>query len=86
MHDRNVLYTLAMFSIKAKAYNLARQVCDQLLGLRLPSKMRETLELASLTIRLKPPKDSDVSVAWLCAVCALLCHTNYIASTTPYEN
>lgn len=56
----NTLYALAKQSVKLGAYKLARYSYEKLQELHFPSRLLESIELGSLTIRSKPFHDREV--------------------------
>ncbi|KAF5403013.1 Intraflagellar transport protein [Paragonimus heterotremus] len=64
-----ILFTLAKHGRSLGAYKLARLIYERLQNLHLPQKMRQIVEMASLSIRTKPFVDSD-DVNVICYRCS----------------
>ncbi|XP_037539762.1 intraflagellar transport protein 122 homolog [Nematolebias whitei] len=95
----NTLYALAKQSRKLGAYKLARYSYEKLQELHFPSRLLESIELGSLTIRSKPFHDSeDLIEGMMCYRCStnnpflnsqgsvcINCRQPFIYSASTYE-
>lgn len=59
-HFSAVLYTLAKHGRALGAYKLTKQIHDRLQTMHLPSKMRDEVDLSSITLNSGPMIDSEV--------------------------
>ncbi|CAH8535112.1 unnamed protein product [Schistosoma rodhaini] len=64
-----VLYTLAKHGRTLGAYKLTKQIYDRLQTLHMPSKMRDEVDLASITLNSGPMIDSE-EISTMCYRCS----------------
>ncbi|CAH8503886.1 unnamed protein product [Schistosoma rodhaini] len=64
-----VLYTLAKHGRTLGAYKLTKQIYDRLQTLHMPSKMRDEVDLASITLNSGPMIDSE-DISTMCYRCS----------------